>query len=331
MTFARTGRDRARRGAIVFAGAGLALASAVAVAQSWPQRPLRVVVPFPAGGIVDIIARALGEPMAKSLGQPWVVENLTGASGSIGTDAVARAPGDGHTLLLASPSHTTNPSLVKSLPWHPLRSFAPVTMVGSIPNLILVHPVLPVKSVRELVALAKRRPGELNYASAGPGSAINLAAEMLRTMAGIEVVHVPYRGQPEALAALVAGEVQFMPLTVALAEAPVRSGRARALAVTSSRRLKGWPDLPTVAESGYPAYEVSTWFAFLATAGTPETAVSRLNAELRSALRTPAVEKRLLALGMELEPGSPADLATFLERDVERWARVVRAAGIAPL
>lgn len=331
MTFARTGRARARRGAIAFAGAGLALVSAVAAAQSWPQRPLRVVVPFPAGGIVDIIARALGEPMARSLGQPWVVENLTGASGSIGTDAVARAPADGHTLLLASPSHTTNPSLVRSLPWHPLRSFAPVTMVGSIPNLILVHPVLPVKSVRELVALAKRRPGELNYASAGPGSAINLAAEMLRTMAGIEVVHVPYRGQPEALAALVAGEVQFMPLTVALAEAPVRSGRVRALAVTSSRRLKGWPDLPTVAESGYPAYEVSTWFAFLATAGTPEAAVSRLNAELRSALRAPAVEKRLLALGMELEPGSPADLATFLERDVERWARVVRAAGIAPL
>jgi len=331
MTFARTRRDLARRGGVALAGAGLALASAVAVAQNWPQRPLRVVVPFPAGGIVDIIARALGEPMAKSLGQPWVVENLTGASGSIGTDAVARAPADGHTLLLASPSHTTNLSLVKSLPWHPLRSFAPVTMVGSIPNLILVHPVLPVKSVGDLVALAKRRPGELNYASAGPGSAINLAAEMLRTMAGIEVVHVPYRGQPEALAALVAGEVQFMPLTVALAEAPVRAGRARALAVTSTRRLPAWPELPTVAESGYPSYEVSTWFALLAPAGTPAPVVARLNGEVRAALRLPLIEKRLLGLGMQIEPGSPPDLAAFLERDVERWARVVRAAGIAPL
>lgn len=331
MTIARRRRHRARRTSFGLAAAGLALAAASAAAQTWPQRPVRVVVPFPAGGIVDIIARTLAEPMAKSLAQPWVVENLTGASGSIGTDAVARAPADGHTLLLASPSHTTNPSLVKSLPWHPVRSFAPVTMVGSIPNLILVHPVLPVKSVRDLVALAKRRPGELNYASAGPGSAINLAAEMLRTMAGIEVVHVPYRGQPEALAALVAGEVQFMPLTVALAEAPVRSGRVRALAVTSPRRLKAWPELPTVAESGYPAYEVSTWFAFLATGGTPEAAVTRLNAELRAALRAPAVEKRLLALGMEIETGSPGELAAFLERDVERWAKVVRAAGIAPL
>ena len=331
MTFSLNRRHSARGALAAVAGVGACAWALGCVAQTWPQRPLRVVVPFPAGGIVDIIARALGEPMAKSLGQPWVVENLTGASGSIGTDAVARAPADGHTLLLASPSHTTNLSLVKSLPWHPLRSFSPVTMVGSIPNLILVHPVLPVKSVRELVALAKRRPGELNYASAGPGSAINLAAEMLRTMAGIDVVHVPYRGQPEALAALVAGEVQFMPLTVALAEAPVRSGRARALAVTSTRRLQAWPDLPTVAESGYPAYEVSTWFAFLAPAGTPETMVSRLNADLRAALRTPAVEKRLLGLGMVIEPGTSAELAAFLERDVERWAKVVRAAGIAPL
>jgi tripartite-type tricarboxylate transporter receptor subunit TctC len=330
MTFSWIRTDPARRALAVLLAIGTSTWAVGGAAQAWPQRPLRVVVPFPAGGIVDIIARTLAEPMAKSLGQPWVVENLTGASGSIGTDAVARAPADGHTLLLASPSHTTNPSLVKALPWHPLRSFSPVTMVGSIPNMILVHPVLPVKSVRELVALAKRRPGELNYASAGPGSAINLAAEMLRTMAGIDVVHVPYRGQPEALAALVAGEVQFMPLTVALAEAPVRSGRARALAVTSNRRLQAWPDLPTVAESGYPAYEVSTWFAFLATAGTPEAAVSRLNGELRAALRTPAVEKRLLALGMVIEPGTSAELATFLERDVERWAKVVRAAGIAP-
>jgi tripartite-type tricarboxylate transporter receptor subunit TctC len=204
-------------------------------------------------------------------------------------------------------------------------------MVGSIPNLILAHPVLPVKSVRELVALAKRRPGDLNYASAGPGSAINLAGEMLRTMAGIDVVHVPYRGQPEALAALLAGEVQFMPLTVALAEAPVRAGRARALAVTSTRRLQEWPDLPTVAESGYPAYEVSTWFAFLAPAGTPTPVVARLNDELRAALRLPQIEKRLLGLGMQIETGSPSELASFLERDVERWAKVVRAAGISPL
>jgi tripartite-type tricarboxylate transporter receptor subunit TctC len=331
MTDAWSNRRPARRALAVMVGAGLVCGAVGVSAQAWPQRPVRVVVPFPAGGIVDIIARALGEPMAKSLGQPWVVENLTGASGSIGTDAVARAAADGHTLLLASPSHTTNLSLVKALPWHPLRSFSPVTMVGSIPNLILAHPVLPVKSVRELVALAKRRPGDLNYASAGPGSAINLAGEMLRTMAGIDVVHVPYRGQPEALAALLAGEVQFMPLTVALAEAPVRAGRARALAVTSTRRLQAWPDLPTVAESGYPAYEVSTWFAFLAPAGTPAPVVARLNDELRAALRLPQIEKRLLGLGMQIEPGSPSELASFLERDVERWAKVVRAAGISPL
>lgn len=308
----------------------LGAAGIAAAAEPFPTRPVRFIVPFAPGAANDLIARAVGSKLAELWNQTVVVDNRPGANTVIGSEIVARAPADGHTLLLASPSHTTNPSLVKALPWHPLRSFSPVTMVGSIPNMILVHPVLPVKSVRELVALAKRRPGELNYASAGPGSAINLAAEMLRTMAGIDVVHVPYRGQPEALAALVAGEVQFMPLTVALAEAPVRSGRARALAVTSNRRLQAWPDLPTVAESGYPAYEVSTWFAFLATAGTPEAAVSRLNGELRAALRTPAVEKRLLALGMVIEPGTSAELATFLERDVERWAKVVRAAGIAP-
>lgn len=306
----------------------LLLACAAAQAQPFPSKPLKVVVPYPAGGVVDVIARAIGEPLSQALGQPVVVENRTGAASNIGTEAVARAPADGHTLVLASPAHTVNVSLYPRLSWHPIKSFAPVAMVGVIPNVIVVHPSVPVKSLQELVAYAKARPGQLNYASAGSGSSIHLAAEMLKQMAGIFVLHIPYRGQPEAVTAIITGEVQMMALTMALAKARIQSGQMRGLAVTSSARSPAMPDLPTVAESGYPGFEVATWFAYLAPAGTPADAVARLNAEINAAMKQPAVATRLQNVGAELRPGTPRDLGAFLETDIERWAKVIKQAGV---
>ncbi|MBL8381323.1 MAG: tripartite tricarboxylate transporter substrate binding protein [Burkholderiales bacterium] len=304
------------------------LIAAGAFAQAFPSRPVRVVVPYPAGGVVDIIARSVGERAAATLGQPVVVENRTGAASNIGTEAVAQSAPDGHTLVLASPAHTVNMSLYPKLTWHPLKSFEPVIMVGVIPNVLVVHPSVPAKSVAELIALAKARPGQLNYASAGAGSSVHLATEMLKQAAGVFILHIPYRGQPEATTAMVAGEVQMMALTMALAKPRIESGQLRGLAVTTGKRSTAMPELPTIAESGYPGFDVSTWFAFLAPAGTPAPVVQRLNTDLGAAIRHAEVEKRLRAAGAELNPGTPQELKRFLESDVERWAKVIRQAGI---
>lgn len=308
--------------------AALALASGVAFPQSFPTKPVRFVVPYPAGGVVDIIARSIGERATITLGQQVIVENRIGAASNIGTEAVAQSTPDGHTLVVASPAHTANVSLYPKLSWHPIRSFEPVVMVGVIPNVIVVHPSVPAKSLAELVALAKARPGRLNYASAGSGSSVHLASEMLKQSAGFFMLHIPYRGQPEATTAIVTGEVQMMALTMALAKSRIDSGQLRGLAVTTPKRSSAMPSLPTVAESGYPGFDVSTWFAFLAPAGTPAEVVRRLNADLGVAIRHAEVEKRLRAVGAELNPGTSQDLKRFLEADVERWARVIRQAGI---
>ncbi len=305
--------------------AGLALP---ALAQTFPTKPIRVIVPYPPGGVVDVIARSVGEQMTKAMGQPSVIENRVGAAGAIGTEVVARSAPDGYTLVVASPAHTTSISLNSKLSWHPIKSFAPVGMVGVIPNAILVHPSMPAKTLAEFISHAKANPGKINYASAGAGSSVHLAAELLEQMAQIKMVHIPYKGQPEAVTALVAGEVSMMPLTMALAKARVQAGQARALAVTTPKRSPALPELPTVAESGYPGYEVSTWFGYLAPAGTPPEVVNKLNAEINAALKHPDVEKRLVALGAELDPGTPAAFGKYLEADMTRWARVIKQAGI---
>ena len=308
----------------IAAAISFAAASAGALAQTYPSKPIRVVVPYPAGGVVDVIARSVGERMAQTIGQPSVIENKVGAAGSIGTEAVARSAPDGYTLVVASPSHTTNISLYSKLPWHPLTSFAPVAMVGVIPNVILVHPSVPAKTLQEFVAYAKSKPGQINYASAGAGSSVHLAAELLEQMAQIKLVHIPYKGQPEAVTALITGEVSMMPLTMALAKVRVQAGQVRALAVTTPKRSSALPDMPTVAESGYPGYEVTTWFGYLAPVGTPPEVVSKLNAEINAALRNPDVQKKLVALGAELDPGTPQAFGKFLEADLARWTRVIK-------
>jgi tripartite-type tricarboxylate transporter receptor subunit TctC len=306
----------------------LIITCGMASAQPFPAKPIKVVVPYPPGGVVDVIARSVGDRMSQNVGQPVVVENRTGAASNIGTEYVARSPADGYTLVVASPAHTVNPSLYSNLSWHPIKSFAPVVMVGVIPNVVVVHPSVPVKSLRELVAHAKAQPGRLNYASAGAGSSVHLAAEMLKQAAGIYMLHIPYGGQPAAVTGLLAGDVQVMFLTMALAKARAESGQLRALAVTTPKRSAAMPSLPTVAESGYPGFDVSTWFAYLAPAGTPADIVARLNAEITAAMRHPDVAKRLGAIGAELDPGSPQDLQRFLESDMERWAKVIKQAGI---
>lgn len=304
------------------------LAANLAHAQAYPSKPIKVVVPYPPGGVVDVIARSIGEHMSRSMGQPSVIDNRVGAAGSIGTEAVARAPADGYTLLVASPSHTVNISLYANLPWHPLKSFAPIGMVGVIPNVLLVHPSVPAKTLAEFVAYAKTKPGQINYASAGAGSSIHLAAELLQQMAGIKLMHIPYKGQPAAVTALITGEVSMMPLTMALAKVRIQSGEARPLAVTTPRRSPALPDMPTVAELGYPGYEVSTWFGYLAPAGTPPEIVARLNSEINAALKSPEVEKRLVSLGAELDPGTPQAFGDYLAADMARWAKVIKQAGI---
>ncbi|MCC6776477.1 MAG: tripartite tricarboxylate transporter substrate binding protein [Hyphomicrobiales bacterium] len=296
-------------------------------AQGFPSKPIKVVVPYPPGGVVDVIARLVGERMSQNVGQAVVVENRTGAASNIGTEAVARSAPDGYTLVLASPAHTVNISLYPKLGWHPLKSFEPVVMVGVIPSVIVVHPSVAARSLAEIVALAKARPGQLNYASAGPGSSIHLAAEMLKQMAGIYVLHIPYNGQPAALSALMSGDVQMMFLTMALAKSRAEAGQLRPLAVTTPKRSAAMPQLPTVAET-YPGFEVSTWFAYLAPAATPAEVVAKLNAEIARAMRHPEVEKKLLGIGAELNPGTPQDLRRFLEADIERWAKVIKQAGI---
>ncbi len=299
-----------------------------ALAQSFPSKPIRVVVPYSAGGVVDVIARLIGDRMSQNIGQPVIVENRTGAASNIGTELVARAPADGYTLVLASPAHTVNISLYPNLRWHPVKSFAPVVMVGVIPSVIVVHPSVPVKSLAEFVAYAKARPGQLNYGSAGAGSSVHLAAEMLKQMAELYIVHIPYRAQPEALTGLLTGDVQMMFLTMALAKGRAEAGTLRPLAVTTPKRSAAMPAIPTVAESGYPGFDVSTWFAYMAPAGTPADVVAKLNTEITSAMRDPEVAKRLQNIGAELNPGSPQDLRRFLESDIERWAKVIKQADI---
>ena len=304
------------------------LAITAAQAQPYPSKPIRIVVPYPAGGVVDVVARSIGEQLSKNIGQPVVVENRVGAASSIGTELVARSPADGYTLILASPAHTANISLYPKLSWHPLKSFAPVVMVGVIPNVIVVHPSVPARTLQEFVAFAKARPGQLNYASAGQGTSVHLAGEMLKQATGTFILHIPYRGQPEAITGIISGDVQMMPLTLALAKARIEAGQLRALAVTAATRSPSLPDVPTVAQAGYPGVDVSTWFAFLAPAGTSPDIVNLLNAQISAAMRTPEVARRLQNAGAELTPGTPAELQRFLEADVVRWAEVIRKAGI---
>ena len=308
----------------------LALASSQAFAQTYPSRPVRVMVGFAPGGPNDIIARAYSAQLAEGLGQPFVVENRTGAAGNLAAEAVARAAPDGHTLMLGSTgTNAVNPSLYAGLPFDPVRDLAPVSVVATSPSALAVHPKVAAHSVRELIALAKAQPGKLTYASAGSGSSQHLSAELFKQAAGVDIVHVPYKGAAPGITDLLAGQVDLSFAPVANVVPHAKSGKLRLLAVTSASRSEFAPGVPTVAESGVPGFDVTTWYAVFATAGTPASIVERLNAELGKVSRSPKLREQLAGLGIDAAASaSPAEARAYRDAEVERWGKLVRALGV---
>jgi tripartite-type tricarboxylate transporter receptor subunit TctC len=294
----------------------------------YPERPVRLVVPFAPAGGTDLTSRLISQHLSESLGRPVVVENRAGGAGNIGTEAVARASADGHTLLLASLSTAVNISLFKKLPFNPLSDFAPVSLVATVPLLVVVHPSLPVNDIQELIRLAKMKPGELNYASGGLGTANHVGGELFKYMANVQIVHVPYKGGGPALADVAGGHVPLFFGTMTSTRDLVKAGRLRALATTGATRSPGAPELPTVAESGVPGYEVSAWYGVLAPAGTPRPIVNRLSADLARMLRVPDVREALLANGTDPVGSTPEEFARHLRNEIDKWAKVVQASGL---
>jgi tripartite-type tricarboxylate transporter receptor subunit TctC len=318
----------------VSALAALALCAAAATgtvpAQPYPVKPIRFYAAFPAGGASDIIARGLGQRLAEVLGQPVLVDNRSGAGGQIGADAVAKAPPDGYSLLLGASFLVIAPSLYRKLPYDALRDFAPISLVATNQFVLVVHPVVPVRALKDLIALARARPGRLNYASSGAGAPPHLAAELLKSMAKIDVVHVPYKGGVPALADLLGGQVDFFITGIAGVMPYVKSGRLRPLAVTGAKRSGQLRDVPTMAESGLPGYDISTWFGILATAGTPREVVSRLNEVVRGIVAEPATRSFIEAQGIEPLTSGADEFAAFLRAETAKFAKIVKAAGLEP-
>jgi tripartite-type tricarboxylate transporter receptor subunit TctC len=308
--------------------AGLALAGP-AKAQDYPSKPIRLVVPFAAGGATDVLARLVGERLTASLGQQVVVDNRPGAGGNIGSDIVARAEPDGYTILMgAVGTHAINPSLYPKMPYDPVKDFAPVTLVASVPNVLVVNPEVPANSVQELIDLAKAKPGELNFASSGNGTSIHLSGELFKAMTGTDIVHVPYKGSGPAVTDLLGGQVQMMFDNMPSSLPHVKAGKLRALGVTSAKRSPALPEVPTIAEAGVPGYDATSWFGILAPAGTPEPVVTRLQGAIVQALGEPEMRQRMADLGAEPVGDTPAEFGQFITAELAKWAKVVNDAGV---
>jgi len=307
----------------------LALFCAAAPAQDYPAKTIRFIAPNLPGGPTDILARLIGQKLAESMGQPVVIENRAGAGGNIGTEVAAKAPPDGYTLVTGNnATFGANVSLYKQLGFDPLRDFAPIVLVATQPNILVVHPTLPVTSVKQLIALAKSRPGELNYAGSGMGAAAHLAAELFKSMAGVNIVHIPYKSAGPALVDLIAGQCQLMFATSLSVLPHIKTEKLRALAVTTSKRSRLMPELPTISEAGLPGFEAMTWHGVLTTGGTPPAIVSKLNTEINRALQQPDVRERLGALGAEIIGGTPKEFADHIQREIPKWAKVIKDAGV---
>jgi tripartite-type tricarboxylate transporter receptor subunit TctC len=314
---------------ILIGAAGVALAASALqpAAQTFPAKPMRIVVPLAAGGPGDVLARAIGQKLSEGFGQPVVIDNRPGANTNVGSEFVAKAPPDGYTLLATASTLTINPSLYASLPYDPIKDFAPITLIASTPLVLVVHPSLPVKSVKDLIALAKTKPGQLNYGSAGNGSTLHLAGEMFNSLAGVKLVHVPYKGVTNAFSDLLGGQISIMFPGAPIALPQVKAGKLRALGTTGATRTPAAPDLPAIAEAGLPGYEVSVWYGFLAPAGTPAPVVNRLHGEIVKILQLPDIKERWAALGAEPITNTPEQFAAFLKADLGKWAKVVRESG----
>jgi len=298
-----------------------------ATAQTYPVKPIRVVVPFPAGGGIDTVARILTPKLTESLGQPAVVDNRVGASGTIGTEAVSKAPPDGYTLLATFASHAQNASLYPKLGYDTVKDFAPITLIATVPNILVVNPSLPVKTVKDLIALAKKHPGEMLYASIGNGTPAHLSAELFNSMAGIRMTHIAYKGAAPSIVALISGETQLTFTTVLVAMPHVKSGRLRALGVASLKRAAVLPDIPTIDEAGVRGYESNAWYGLLAPAKTPPAIIEQLHRETVKALQLADVRDNLKAQGAEPVGSTPRDFATLINAEIEKWRKVVVATG----
>ncbi len=302
---------------------------AIAPAQDYPVKPIRFIAPNLPGGPTAILARLIGQKLSESLGQPVVIENRSGAGGNIGTEAAAKSPPDGYTLVTGNnATFGANVSLYKKLAFDPIKDFAPIVLVASQPNILVVHPSLPVTSVRELIAIAKARPGQLNYAGSGMGTAAHLAAEDFKSLTRTDIVHISYKSAGPALIDLIAGQTQLMFATSLSVMPFIKANRVRALAVTTAKRARIMPELPTVAEAGVPGFEAATWHGFFVPAGTPTAIIDRLNAEINRMLQLPDVRERLGSLGAEIIGGTPKEFSDHIRREIPKWAKVIKDAGV---
>lgn len=309
--------------------AGLAgtILSAAAFAQPYPAKPIRIVVPYAPGGGVDIVARAIGQELTKRLNQQIIVENRTGAGGNIGSDAVAKAAPDGYTLLMASPANTINSSLYSKMPYDPARDLLPIALIATVPTVLLANRSLPVQNVKQLVALAKARPGALTYGSGGSGTTEHLAGEMFKSAARIDILHVPYKGGAAVLTDLVGGHIALMFVNQVFALQHIKAGTVKALGVASSERSPALPDVPTFAEAGFPDMRVSVWWGVMGPAGMPKEIVTQLNREIVAALASPEMKERLQTLSARPIGGTPEQFASFFADETKRWAQVVKSSG----
>ncbi len=310
-----------------FAGALLALASAAAQAQSWPTQTVRIIVGYPPGGTTDVIGRLVAQELTESLGKAVVVENRPGASGTIGSGIVAKSAPDGHTLLLVPSTHGTAPALYASLPYED-RDFAPAALIATTPYVLVVHPSMTATTMAQLLAYLKANPGKVEYASSSPGTAQHLAGELMQRMAGVTIVHVPYKGTGALMPDLLSGRVPMMFENIAIMTPHIRKGALRAIAISSVKRTPLLPDVPTVAETGLAGFEVLGWFALLAPAKTPPEVVRRLNSDINASIAKPSVVARFAELGAEPLGGSPEQTAAFIKGEQDKWGRIIRDAGI---
>lgn len=304
------------------------LACAAALAQGFPARPIRIVVPFPPGGGTDVVARAVAPSMSQTLGQPVIVENRSGAGGNIGTEAVAKSAPDGYTLLVASAATAINNTLAKNINWELSRDFAPVALLVINQSLLVAHPSVPASNVKELIALAKSKPGQVTYGSYGNGSSAHLIGELFKMMAGVDLLHVPYKGAAPAVNDLLGGQVNLVFADVAAVLPHVKAGRLKPLGIGSSRRFEGLPDVPTISEAGVPGFEAGGFLGLVAPAGTPAAAIGALNAAAVKSLAVPEVHARLVGLATVPMGGTPEQFGQHLRAEVEKWAKVIRAGNI---
>jgi len=310
----------------------LALSFGAFAQDPWPSRPVRIVVPYPAGGVADLLPRVVGEKVSQKWGQPVIVENKAGAAGNIGMGEGARAAPDGYTLVLAPTGNlTVNPSIFPNLPFDVQRDFAPVTLLAQSPNVLVVHPSVPAKSFRELVEYAKANPDKLNFASPGEGSGAHLAGELLKLDAGIKLTHVPYKGLAPAVNDLLGGNVQVMFAGISTVVQHIRSGKLVALAIASPKRNAQLPDVPTVIESGLPGFDVTSWYGIVVRAGTPPAVIQKIQRDMAEALKTEDVKARLAALGLEPVGNTPEEFEALIRSESQKWGDIVRKAGIKPL